>query len=281
MIDAGRGNRLFKGANQNPRLQPPRNVQSEEYSEDVSAIHWAIAQLTFSKYLVGSLISDDAFLRPAKTMFGPNNPPLLPLSLESKEPIIFLRVFYGLLRVLYGLFTGSENPGFRFLTQSTGLVRFKYGFGTVKYGINTGNHGFRWWKPILFRAAKMEKNTLKPLQDHSWRFGTQYLPQNGWPGHGVIDAHNIHMHVCIHKCTYMCITYINTCIMHVRSYMCIHGYWVCLCRGMSMLYIHMYINIWCVAMHENTYAVNDIFTYDTVEEVDFIDAHNACIFILI
>ena len=39
MIDAGRGNRLFKGANQNPRLQPPRNVQSEEYSKDVSAIH--------------------------------------------------------------------------------------------------------------------------------------------------------------------------------------------------------------------------------------------------
>ena len=34
-------------------------------------------------------------------------------------------------------------------------------------------------------------------------------------------------------------------------------------------------------MHENTYAVNDIFTYDVVEEVDFIDAHNACIFKLI
>ena len=34
-------------------------------------------------------------------------------------------------------------------------------------------------------------------------------------------------------------------------------------------------------MHENTYAVNGIFTYDVVEEVDSIDAHNACICILI
>ena len=32
-------------------------------------------------------------------------------------------------------------------------------------------------------------------------------------------------------------------------------------------------------MHESTYAVNGIFTHDVVEEVDFIDAHNACILI--
>ena len=32
-------------------------------------------------------------------------------------------------------------------------------------------------------------------------------------------------------------------------------------------------------MHENTYAVNGIFTYDVVEEVDSINAHNACILI--
>ena len=64
--------------------------------------------------------------------------------------------------------------------------------------------------------------------------------------------------------------YVHTCVYMGTMY-----------RYVNVIHTYVYKYIWCVAMHENTYAVNYIFTYDVVEEVDFIDAHNACIFILI